>query len=431
MDRVLFIPSDHGGGMGHVSRCLYFARRLNARGVPVAIVLEPRHYHKLRDLSFPRYLLDTRGERWLTYHLFPPSRDSLRLARFITRRPVFVEFSGLAFQVPRDGYWNAAIVDRRLQQLLAIVRQFKPTVLVGDAHFLTRLLGKATSLPVVQITRLAGFPPQPQFVWWRPVPEGVVPPAALKPFEPLLEQWGIPADRAEDLLRGDRYVVPAIPEIEPIPTQEQTVFVGSLAEPHVPSEERSSDRPLVYVTIGGGAARGQEKRFFVELLQQLADQPFRVVVSTAGRVPARDLTPTPENIEVHDWVDGPQFIAQSQLVIFHGGYGTLMETLMLGKQAIVLPSHTEQEGNGARLQQLGVGALALLHQPEELEPLPFRWRYGRYQMLAAFRLQVNWPQVREQIQRFLEQPPGDKLREIQQKLIQTAEQTDFKQLIQF
>ena len=430
MDRVLFIPSDHGGGMGHVSRCRYFAQRLHARGVPTAIVLERHHYHKWKDTDIQPYLLNTRGEKWLTYHLTPPFRDSLRLDRFITRRPVFVEFSGLAFQVPRDGYWNSTIVRRRLQQLITIVQQFKPTVLVGDAHFLTRILGAMLSLPVVQITRLAGFPPQPDFVWWRSVPREVIAPNAVQPFLPVLEKLGITVQRAEDLLRGDRYIVPAIPEIEPIPPRSDVVFVGSLSH-SVPPSETTEKFPIVYVTIGGGAARGQEKQFFIALMKHLANQPYHVIISTAGRVAAKSLKPTPENVQIFDWVDGPRQIARSQLVIFHGGYGTLMETLLQGKPALVMPAHTEQEGNGARLQQLGIGSVALLHRPEALEPLPFRWRYGRYQMLGAFRLQVEWEWVKNQIKRLLSNPPSAKLQQIQQKLTRTADQTDFKKLIQF
>ena len=433
MDRVLFIPSDHGGGMGHVSRCLFFARRLSEQQVPTAIVLEQQHYQQLQTEPIQKFLLNTRGERWLTYHIIPPFRDGLRLARVIFRRPVFVEFSGLAFQVPRDGYLNTAITERRFRQLVAIAESFKPTVLVGDAHFLTRLLGKYLDVPVVQITRQAGFPPRPQFVWWKDVPSGIQPPDALAPFQSLLDRVGLGnVQRAEDLLRGDRYIIPAIPEIEPVPAEESVVYAGPFTE--IPSGENIAAEktlPLVYVTIGGGAGRGVVKPFFEKIIRLFHQHPVRVLISTAGKVSADSLrTPSP-NIEIRDWVDGRKAIAESNVVIFHGGYGTFMEVLSMGKAAIVIPSHTEQEGNGRRLEALQVGQVSLLHNPEELEPLPFRWRYGPFQMLAAFSLRLHEEEILHHTISLLENPPMDRLQRIQKALLEAQHQTDFRKLVMF
>ncbi len=40
MKRILFIPSDHGGGKGHASRALYLAKTAQAQGYETGIVLE-------------------------------------------------------------------------------------------------------------------------------------------------------------------------------------------------------------------------------------------------------------------------------------------------------------------------------------------------------------------------------------------------------
>ncbi len=432
MDRVLFIPSDHGGGMGHVARCLFFARRLSEHQIPTAIVLE-QHYQQLQTGPIQKFFLNTQRERWLTYHITPPFRDGLRLARLMTRRPVFVEFSSLAFQVPRDGYLNTTITEHRFWQLVAIAESFKPTVLVGDTHFLTRLLGKHLDIPVIQITRQAGFPPRPQFVWWKDVPSGIQPPDALAPFQSLLERVGLDnVQRAEDLLRGDRYIVPAIPEIEPVPAEENVVYAGPFTEIFSGVNITSKKTlPLVYVTIGKGAGREVLKPFFKKIIRLFEQKPIRVLISTGGKVSANSLRKSSPNIEIRDWVNGRKAIAESAVVIFHGGYGTLMEVLSMGKASLVIPTHTEQEGNGRRLETLQVGQVSLLHNPEELEPLPFRWRYGPFQMLAAFSLRLHEEEILHHTISLLENPPMDRLQRIQKTLLESQHQMDFRKLVMF
>ncbi len=407
MKRILFIPSDHGGGKGHASRALYLAKTAQAQGYETGIVLEKKHICDAGNAGIPGFLLDTRMERIHKYQFKKPFKPNLKLKTNVSKRPVFVEFASLAWQVPRDGYWSEKLVRYRMKQLRIIVEQFKPDVLIGDTHFLTFLLGKKFEIPVLQVTRFQGWPPKADFLWWKNSPAEINAPLALHPFEGTINELQLaPAEKAEDLLKGDRYLIPSNKELEPVRRGKNSLFYcGTLAEAQsekrsIPFFNRESDIPKIYVTIGGGAERGQLEAFFQQILSVFDHSDYRVLVSTGGRVPAKKFKGQSVNVVFEDWVDGTTAIRQSDLVVHHGGYATTMETLLSRKPALVIPSHSEQEGNGRRLEELGLGKTILPYQ-EKLQMLEFEWPYGVYEMGAAFQLKLDASEIHDAINTLL------------------------------
>ena len=155
----------------------------------------------------------------------------------------------------------------------------------------------------------------------------------------------------------------------------------------------------MYVTVGGGSdsVRGLDLLPFWETA--FAGTGWEVVISTGGR-------PVPRrwrqlgNLRVFPWVPGAEMIARADGILFHGGYGTMMEIVQAGVPSVVLPFHAEQEGNGRRLQQNGV-AQVLAPGDEFLEPLVGRWGGGRFVALACGCLPFQPHQVREAISSIL------------------------------
>jgi len=404
--RVLLIPSDHGGGMGHVSRCLYLAGLLRKHGKEAAIVLEPEHYGSGTGSDYKTFLLDTRKERFVKYQFRKPFKPGVKLRTKLRKRPAFIEFDSLAFQVPRDGYWTPKLVNHRFKQLSKIIEEFKPDLLIGDTHFLTYSCGRKFDIPVIQITRLAGYPPNPEFFWWKENSSLFKRPLALEPFLPLLDNLGLSdIHKAEDLLQGEKYLLPAIPEIEPIKNvDENAIYCGPLAEvethnQNIPFFKEESTFPKIYISIGGGAGRSQETKFFDSILSIFNKQEFNVLVSTGNRVKAEKFKGKSVNVHFENWVHGPSAIEQSDLVIYHGGYGTTMEVLSHAKPAIVIPSHSEQEGNGRRLEALNIGKV--VHLSHDRISLDFTWPYGEYNMQAGFNFDLSGEELLSSVQDLL------------------------------
>jgi len=132
-----------------VSRCLYLARKLKEAEYEPAVVLERNHFKGGVNAGLNTYLLDTRFERIVKYQLSKPYKPGVKLMSRLTSYPVFVEFSGLEYQVPRDDYFSAKTARFRFKQLEKIFNSFKPDLLIGDTHYLTYLLGNNTFFNVL------------------------------------------------------------------------------------------------------------------------------------------------------------------------------------------------------------------------------------------------------------------------------------------
>ena len=131
----------------------------------------------------------------------------------------------------------------------------------------------------------------------------------------------------------------------------------------VPEAMRDSDDPLIYLSMGSlGSADVELMR---KLIAELADQPYRVIVSKG---------PQAKEIELASNMAGAEFLPQTSilpkidLVITHGGNNTVTESLYFGKPMIVLPIFWDQHDNAQRIDETGLGVRldTYEHSPEEM-----------------------------------------------------------------
>jgi UDP:flavonoid glycosyltransferase YjiC (YdhE family) len=377
--KILFFPSDSGGGFGHLSRCLAMAYEAKKRGHFCRFMLNDLKFKKAITESFPAYV---------SCHKVSFTSTILKWMIFIYKKrevtPLFTEISGLDYQVLRDGLANEGIVKEKLREYKRYVREFQPDLLIGDTNLLAWIISRIANIPLVQIVRYASHPETAELIWWKNADDNIVRPEVSALFNPLLKHHGLRTiNRAEDLLYGDLYLVPSIPEIEPIPENDQTVFTGELTLEDYHGEtpywlaETDQRLPLVYITIGGGAGPVGSKIFLKSIVDAFANQRFQLIVSTSGKFNDRDLPLAPRNIVFRQWVPGRLVIAKADLIVFHGGYGTMMETLSSGKPSVVIPFQTEQEGNGRRLENLECARVVRLSK-EEYQVVNGRWKYGAF-----------------------------------------------------
>jgi UDP:flavonoid glycosyltransferase YjiC (YdhE family) len=87
-------------------------------------------------------------------------------------------------------------------------------------------------------------------------------------------------------------------------------------------------------------------------LEGLAGEPVRVIAASTGQ-PA-DL-PAPANAVVVPWLSYERTMPECDLVITHGGHGTLMRALSCGCRVVVSPAGGDMAENAARADWAGVG----------------------------------------------------------------------------
>ncbi len=400
--KALFFPSYMGGGFGHISRCLALSAELNQQGWETAFVIEGQHVPRVEAAGNlvvrPRLPL-TASFRHLAKRLRRETQDA----------PAYTIVSDMNYQIPRDGFHNPGVVFRWTEQQLNIVGRFQPDVLIGDTWPLTSIIGRRIGIPVVQIIKSVVHPTCPRLIWWELPPPNLVSPDVRPVFNPALQSWGLPLiKRAEDLLTGDLLLVPSIPELDPLPLGlPDTYYVGPLTQINHHTGETdnwldqlSTDQPMVYITVGGGATLVGGRQLLQMLSEALEDLPIQVVVSTGARIQPSDLPKPPENFNIKSWVPGSAVIARSNVVVFPGGYGTMMETVRLGVPSLIIPFHSEQEANGRRLEASGAG-IVIRHSDGPYEPVQVRWQGRPFSFLIASRSTLDAFQLRRAVHRLL------------------------------
>jgi UDP:flavonoid glycosyltransferase YjiC (YdhE family) len=355
--KALFFPSYMGGGFGHISRCLALAQALEQRGWQTGFALAGLHLEKVRASDAGRQI----------YKLHRPFQP--RPERGDT--PAYTFVSGLSYQLLRDGLVSPAAIRASVAEQLAVVRRFRPQVIIGDTWPLASIVADLAGLPLVQISRAITHPQGPGVIWWQDLPAELAPPDLRPLINPLLAEWGmVPIDRAEDLLRGDLYLVPSLPELDPLPEAENILYSGPFVRPgqeELPDwvHRLEAGPPVVYASTGGGAAGVGGLSFYHLLIDALWGAPLRVVVSTGTRLSPAELPPLPANFTAVRWAPGPAVIARSRLALYAGGFGTTMELARLGTPGLAIPFHSEQESNARRLAAAGAARILL---PSRVEP---------------------------------------------------------------
>lgn len=112
--------------------------------------------------------------------------------------------------------------------------------------------------------------------------------------------------------------------------------------------------PSVFVTLGTSFGVGSGD-LLDRLLRGLADVPARVTVALGRLLDPADLGRQPDHISLQRFVDQDVVLGQCDLVISHGGSGTLLGALAHGLPQVLVPLGADQPHNAERVAALGLG----------------------------------------------------------------------------
>ena len=117
------------------------------------------------------------------------------------------------------------------------------------------------------------------------------------------------------------------------------------------------DHPLVYVTFGSVAAGLPPfAGVYRAVLDALACEPVRVLMTTGAAVEPGALGPLPANARVERWWPQTAVMPHTDAVVGHGGFGTTMTALASGVPQVVIPLFAfDQFVNAERVAAIGAG----------------------------------------------------------------------------
>lgn len=122
------------------------------------------------------------------------------------------------------------------------------------------------------------------------------------------------------------------------------------------SSEACIHGPLVYVTFGTVVGASNE---WLPLYRAVADSLANLetnVLMTVGRVldPA-DLGSLPPNVRAEKWVPQDSILDRALVTVGHGGFGTMLNSMLHGVPAVIFPILGDTHLNAERVSQLGAG----------------------------------------------------------------------------
>jgi UDP:flavonoid glycosyltransferase YjiC (YdhE family) len=346
--RVLALP--YGHALSHVSRPLRLAEELRQRGHEVVFAgggkelkwAEKKGFGVVQTEELPHEVL---------------------FGRIRARRLRFIEEDELARLVEAD---------------LAVFAEVKPDLVLTDGRISARLSTrraelKHAALVNVSSTRHRAIPYVPLFEWVRPgwlrAPfrrfnlwfEMAVFDRAVPAFRKVAHRLGIPSTvTATDCLEGnDLTLLPDLPEFMPsrgLPPSHHYIgpltFRADLPDPPWWSELlrlKAEGRKVVYFTLGTTGTR----ELFDEVLPALGAQAdWAAVVTTGGQL---DPALPASNVFVAPYLDGDRVMEIADLVVCHGGNGTIYQALAHGVPIVGMPTIPDQEYNMrcAEVAQIG------------------------------------------------------------------------------
>jgi hypothetical protein len=113
------------------------------------------------------------------------------------------------------------------------------------------------------------------------------------------------------------------------------------------------DGPAVYLTLGTVSFGAVDvlRRSVLETAARCG----RVLVAAGPDGDPAALGELPDNVRVERYVDQARVIEESDVVVHHGGTGTVLACLAAGVPQLVTPQGADQFMNGDRLAELGLG----------------------------------------------------------------------------
>lgn len=238
-------------------------------------------------------------------------------------------------------------------------------ILYGDFPFIAgQLLAHRWGIPAVRLSAAFAANDHYSFSDDMIAESGLTHPLELDTFRDrlakLLAGAGVAATPHEFWNRIEDRTLVFIPRAFQIAADtfdERFTFVGPCLDVTPPPEawQPPDDRPVVLVSLG--TTFNDHPDFFADCARAFADTRWRVVMTVGDAVDPAELEPLPGNVEVHRWVSHLGVLEHAAVCVTHGGMGTVMAALYLGRPVVAVPHSFDVMPMARQVADLGLGQL--------------------------------------------------------------------------
>ena len=187
-------------------------------------------------------------------------------------------------------------------------------------------------------------------------------PQLVPALDALRAVAGLPPDPALAMLYRHLLLVPFPPRFQdpavPLPPTARAVRHVPFDREHpddatLPDWAGSlSDRPTVYATLG--TAYNRTPGIYPAILAALRDEPINLIIALGPGIDPADFGIQPPHIHIARYLPQSTLFPRCDLVLTHGGSGTVRTALAHGLPLVILPIAADQPENARRCAALGV-----------------------------------------------------------------------------
>jgi UDP:flavonoid glycosyltransferase YjiC (YdhE family) len=264
------------------------------------------------------------------------------------------------------GFLDETFIHRMTALHIQVVRDYKPEIVVDCFSPYACLAARICGKPLVTVIQGDFHPAGPGFSWWEEHrPDDLPNPAPV--LSRVAHEFGWkPVTRVVDLFAGDLVLIPGTPETDPLPSTANVTYVGPLfwerdtdALPEAIALPQH-DGPMVWLYPGNPRygllpSFGDSLALLQGAVEAFADSPMQIVLTTGHQDLPPQLRKLPDTFTLSSFLPGMAMARRSDLMIHHGGHGSVMTGLRAGTPQVIVPTYAERESNARRMAALGAG----------------------------------------------------------------------------
>lgn len=350
------------GGRCHVTRMMTIAEEAQQHGIEVGFITSEKYAQEVGAIALDNvYVIPNRPPNP------PPAPYPFPLYSHAFRHAQ--RLRGLQFD-------NVDWLRQTTQAEIDAIRDFKPGVIVNDYRDTIRTAAEVCGVPVAAITHTTGNVDGFTLGWWVAPPEDAHIPDCRDSFNQVRAEFGLsPIVDEREMFSGTINCIPSIEEIDPLRQKSPNSFyVGMISRGPKPdpsfktiSPEKAAKRIFSYV---GEPTRPQYG--YEEMLRRVIESDEEhgyYVVGPRDRYESAEITARERkgNLVIGSYLPGATVIEDSEVVMCHGGNGTVMLSLSMGKPLICVgPYQSDCTSIFRQVENQGAGIL-LNHSTGPLE----------------------------------------------------------------
>jgi UDP:flavonoid glycosyltransferase YjiC (YdhE family) len=176
-------------------------------------------------------------------------------------------------------------------------------------------------------------------------------------------------------------------------------WIAELGEREERPEAPVKRRPTVYATLG--TAWNVRTDILSAILEGLREEPINLILTVGRNRDPMEFGEQPAHVHIERYIPQTMLLPHCDLVVTHGGSGTVLDALSLGLPMVIIPIAADQPVNAQRCAELGVARIVTPEGRTEHELAQ--------EIREATRALVHDPAYRERAQRLqkeMEALPG-------------------------